>query len=230
MPRALKLKYLLFLAIFNLGTYFVIQNLVTTHQFNFLTEVDEAIPLMPNYIWLYHTLLPGIAITMLSLFKTKRAFLTTFWASILATLIINFFYIFLTSFYPREGFEITNMSEALLSATRKLDGSNNTFPSGHVAFSWLMYIGITKSEIANKIQGLKWTYLLWAIGISMSTLVLKQHYIADVICGIFLAYVSYYVAGLFVNYLSVRRRSIYSEDDSHVQKDSEKQKATEKAL
>jgi membrane-associated phospholipid phosphatase len=230
MPRALKFKYLLFLAIFNLGTYFIIQNLVTTHQFDFLTELDEAIPLMPNYIWLYHTLLPGIAITMLSLFKTRKAFLTTFWASILATFIINFFYIFLTSFYPREVFEITNMSEALLSATRELDGSNNTFPSGHVAFSWLMYIGITKSKIGNKIQGLKSLYLLWAIGISMSTLVLKQHYIADVICGILLAYVSYYVAGLFINYLSTRPRSNYSEDLSHVQKSCKEQETIDEAL
>jgi membrane-associated phospholipid phosphatase len=200
MPRSVKLKYILFLAVFNLGTYFVIQNLVTTHRFDFLTEIDKAIPLMPEYIWLYHSLLPVIAVTMFGLFKSRRIFLTTFWASIIATIIINIFYIFFSSFYPRSSLDPTGLSESFLILTRQIDGSNNTFPSGHVAFSWLMFLGVYFSESARNIKGMRPLYLLWAIGISLSTLVLKQHYIADVFSGIFLACVSYYISSLLIRY------------------------------
>ena len=131
---------------------------------------------------------------MLLVVKSRRLFLTTFWTAIVATCILNFFYVFFPSFYPRADFEIITISEILVDLTRKLDGANNTFPSGHVTFSWVMFWGVFHSTAARTTIGLKSLAFLWAFGVSLSTLVLKQHYVVDVISGIFLATTTFYIA------------------------------------
>jgi membrane-associated phospholipid phosphatase len=47
------------------------------------------------------------------------------------------------------------------------------------------------------------TSLLWAIGISLSTLTLKQHFIIDVVAGMAVAGVSFYLAKYFLNRMPV---------------------------
>jgi membrane-associated phospholipid phosphatase len=42
------------------------------------------------------------------------------------------------------------------------------------------------------------TFLLWAIGISISTLAIKQHFVADVLSGIVTAFISFHLAALFL--------------------------------
>ncbi len=194
MPKMTKLGYITGMVIFVLGTYVAIQTAVTTHKFDFLTSFDMAIPFMPEFVWIYHSLLPGITLTMLLLVKTRHLFLNIFWACLVAALVLNVSYVAFPSFYPRADFPVTNIHEALVEWTRQIDGSNNTFPSGHVTFAWLMFIGAFQSMIARKTPGLRSLYLLWAIGISLSTLVLKQHYIVDVISGISLAFAAYYIS------------------------------------
>ena len=180
-----------------LGFYVSIQIFVTNHEFDFLTEFDTAIPFMPQHVWIYHSILPVILLTMCLLVQSKHIFFTTFWACLVATFVLNMSYIFFPSFYPRPEFDITTVSEALVYLTYQIDGSNNTFPSGHVAFAWIMFMGAIHSRIASRIEGLKALYLLWAIGISLSTLTLKQHYIVDVFSGVILAFLSFYVSRLF---------------------------------
>jgi membrane-associated phospholipid phosphatase len=131
---------------------------------------------------------------MLLLVKSREVFFNTFWACLLATLILNISYVAFPSFYPRAIFEVNTLSEALVEWTRQIDAANNTFPSGHVAFSWLLCLGIMKSSIVQKHEYIGRVYFLWAIGISLSTLVLKQHYIIDVVSGILLALACFYLA------------------------------------
>lgn len=76
----------------------------------------------------------------------------------------------------------------MVSLTRELDGSNNTFPSGHVALSWLLFFSIQRVDSIKKNAFAKWTFFAWASLISLSTLLLKQHYFVDVASGIALAY------------------------------------------
>ena len=202
MSNRYKIAHIFLVAILYLGGYVLIQNYITTHKFDFLTEFDQAVPLMPEYIWLYHSLIPAILLTMLSLVRTKKLFLTTFWSCMLAGLILNISYICFPSFYPREPFEINTISEAFLHMTRQIDASNNTFPSGHVTFAWIMFLGASSSNLAKRVVGIRRLYLLWAIGITMSTLVLKQHYIVDVISGITLAVACFYAARSFIEHYS----------------------------
>ena len=86
-------------------------------------------------------------------------------------------------------------------------GGSNTFPSGHVAYAWLLYFGIVHSEIIKKIYGLRRLYLLWAIGISISTLVIKVHYVVDVFGGLAVAILCFFLMKLILKKIGVAEKN-----------------------
>jgi len=206
MPGHIKAKYILLMGLVYLGLYTSIQVLVTAHEFDFLTRYDKLIPFLPEHIWLYHTILPVILLTMFILVKTKRIFFITFWACAVSAVLLNISYVCFPSFYPRPEFDIDSISKAMVYITYQIDGSNNTFPSGHVAFAWIIFFGAYFSDMAKNISGLRCLYFLWAVGLSLSTLTLKQHYIVDVFSGILLGatsfYISFYMAKLYADHLN----------------------------
>ena len=58
-----------------------------------------------------------------------------------------------------------------------------------------MYLGARKSRLAREIPSLARLYLLWAIGVSLSTLTIKMHYVVDVLGGIAIASFCFYLVG-----------------------------------
>jgi len=205
LATAARIRYMLLFAIFTLGSYFFIQNYVT-HEYDFLTPVDKAFPFMPEFVWIYHSLMPVMVVTMTLLVKSRRNFFTVFWAGLLATLAINALYILLPSFYPRPDFIPETLSEHILYSTYQVDNSSNTFPSGHVAYAWLMFYGAITSPKVKELPVLGRLYLLWAIGITLSTLAIKAHYIIDVIGGFAVASFCFYVTKSFIE-----KRNCYRE-------------------
>ena len=175
--------------------YFIIQSVVTTGDYNFLTYFDEIIPFNPHFVWIYHTIIPMIAITLIILIKSKDLFLSTIVAFLLATAVLFLFYIFFPSFYPRENFiDNSSISGFLVEITRKIDGAQNTFPSSHVTFSWLITFFVGLSTCVKKNKWIYRGYFVWALLISLSTLAIKQHFIVDVFSGIILAFLCYLVS------------------------------------
>jgi membrane-associated phospholipid phosphatase len=164
-------------------------------EFDLLTNFDSSIPFIPEFIWIYHTLIPAIFITLYFFISRERIFFSTFSALMVATIILSLFYILFPSFYPRDAFcDTSSLSGLLVELTRIVDGAGNTFPSGHVTFSWLLFLYIRISDKASKLVWVKPLYFIWAILIAVSTLVLKQHYIIDVVSGIVLAYICYFLS------------------------------------
>ncbi len=194
MPVLRKANYMLVFGVCNLFVYFLIQGYVS-NEYNFMTPLDKAIPFMPEFVWIYQSLLPVIALTMVLLVKSKRLFFNTFWACLLATLIIHMFWIAFPSFYPRPELDPRTLSEAFVQLSYDIDNSSNTFPSGHVGFSWIMYLGARQSMLARKLPALSRLYLLWAIGVSLSTLTIKMHYVVDVVGGLAIASFCFYLVG-----------------------------------
>ena len=197
-----KAKYFLAFGMFNIVLYFLVQNYVTAHKQDLMMEIDSAIPFMPEYVWIYHTLIPVIFVSFLTLYRTRKDFFIALWSGVLATVVLNCFYLLLPSFYPRDSFEVVDLATSILYLTREVDGANNTFPSGHVCFAWLTFWCVLNSKVAQSFKGLRSLYLLWAIGISLSTLVLKQHYVVDVFSGFVLSYMSYFLAKEMVFYFN----------------------------
>lgn len=203
MPVVRKANYVLLFGIINLFTYFLIQDCVT-HKYSFLTDIDRAIPFMPEFVWIYHSLLPVIGVTMVLLARTKKLFFNALWACVATTLILHFFYVTFPSFYPRPEFVPQDLSEMLVQVSYDIDNSSNTFPSGHVAFAWIMFWIAKHSQRAKRTPIIINFYLFWAIGISISTLAIKMHYIVDVFGGFVVASSSFFIMREII-----RRRNWY---------------------
>ena len=194
MPLQVKARYLLLAFLPYLIFYFLIQSFVGASQYNLLMGIDEKIPFVPPFIWVYHTILPVIILTAIFLFQKRDIFLGLIFSFIFSGIVMCLFYIFFPSFYPRELFvEVSTVSGWLIEVTRSIDGPHNTFPSGHVTFAWLLMFFVNLSQYTRKHSWIKILYFCWAVLVSISTLTLKQHFIVDVISGIALATLSYYL-------------------------------------
>ena len=191
------------LGIFSLATYFIVQQIVT-HQYDFLTSFDEAIPFLPWTVWIYHSIVPVIVVTMFLLVRARKLFFTTFWSCVLATVVINVFYIAFPSFYPRPELSLETFTDSLVALSYEIDNSSNTFPSGHVAFAWIMFWGAWFSKRSQEELVLRKMYLLWAIWLSISTLTMKMHYVVDVVGGFAVGTFCFFVAKAYIS-----RRSLY---------------------
>lgn len=81
---------------------------------------------------------------------------------------------------------------SIVETTYKNDSADNLLPSIHCFVSWLCWIGVRgNSRIP------KWYRILSfiiAASVCISTLTVKQHVIVDVISGVLLAEVSYYIS------------------------------------
>jgi membrane-associated phospholipid phosphatase len=191
MAKETKAKYIFAWLTLTSLIYFSIQAIVPD-SYSFMTSLDTAIPFLPGFIWLYHTLVPVILWTSIYLIKRRFVFFNTVCALTFSMAVLTCFHLAFPSFYPRQELVYDGFSASLwlVEITRQFDAACNTFPSGHVTFSWIMFFCVRLSDafrIGVKISNI---YLLWAIFISISTLVLKQHYIFDVVSGIILGYIS----------------------------------------
>ena len=194
MTTEAKAKYLFLFGILNFAFYFSIQSFISHNSLNLLTSLDLKIPLIPEFVWVYHSFIPVLVLTMLGLIKSKRLFLSTLASLCIATIILSSFYVFLPAQYPRELWQTEShtLSEWLLGLTRMIDGPGNCLPSGHNTFAWLLVLFVARSNCVKQYSWLKPAFFVWGVLISISTLVLKQHYVFDVISGIALATLCYY--------------------------------------
>jgi membrane-associated phospholipid phosphatase len=199
MSRTTRLLYLLGFLFLYCSSYFITQAVIKTSEFALLTEIDKSIPFMPEHVWIYHTLLPAIVITMTVLVNKQKMFFNVFWASIVCAVTLNLFYVMFPVFYPRPELIPATLSELVLELTHRIDGAHNTFPSGHVTFAWLMFLGVAHVKETVSTFGIRLLYFLWSIGVMLSTLTLKQHFIADVVAGVALATISFFFVKSFIN-------------------------------
>ena len=209
MSRKTKTKYVLFLFSFYFLSYFLIQSVIASGH-NLLTSLDQLIPFIPEFIWIYHTFLPVIILTIIFTIEKKDLFWSILLACALAIITLISFYIWLPSFYPRHELLVTNSSEWLVHITWLVDGAHNTFPSSHVTFSWLLFYFFSDSKMAAKKQWMKIVFFVWAVLISFSTLFLKQHYIFDVLSGMVLAVICHRFSKflLFKKYTLTNKESL----------------------
>ena len=193
MARETKAKYILIWLSVTSVLYFLVQFAVS-HSYSFMTPLDNLVPFVPEFIWLYHTLIPAIVVTTIFSMEKREVFFNTILALSISAIVLTLCHVLLPSFYPRQEIDASSVSLWLVEVTRSFDAACNTFPSGHVTFAWILYFCICDAECIKRTKWLRLTYLLWAILIALSTLVLKQHYVFDVVAGLALAWLSVTIA------------------------------------
>ena len=149
---------------------------------------EERLPFLPifEYLYVLTYLIGGLVIATVRDYATLRRLLH---ATGLTLLIAYTTYLLFPVYFERPPLEVTSLHTWLLSL-EYMDKPYNHFPSLHVALSWL---AVFASQVSGRSRiGL---YVL-ATAISISTLFVKQHYIADVLYGFALAGASWKISDL----------------------------------
>ncbi len=93
--------------------------------------------------------------------------------------------------YPRENYPVPADTPAWLSSIwtwlRTQDAATNCLPSLHVSSVYLSSFAFLSDKSPVKF----WIFFVWSTLIALSTLTTKQHYVADIVSGLFLAVVFY---------------------------------------
>ncbi len=74
-----------------------------------------------------------------------------------------------------------------------VDSPDNLFPSIHCIVSWLCWIGVRGKKDVHIVY--RYFSLVMAIAVCVSTVTTRQHVIADVIGGVLIAEISYFLTG-----------------------------------
>lgn len=184
--------------LFFLSGYFLIQRLVDAASLSLLSDVDRWIPLMTEFIWIYHSLPLYILLVMVFMIKRSNVFWRTVVSCLASSAVMFVCFIFLPIEYPRPEVLASDFSSSFLVLTQEVDFAHNTCPSGHVAFAWLMFLSAISTQWIKQEPWMGRVCFLWSLGIIMSTLLLKQHFIADVFAGVILASFSFYCSKFVV--------------------------------
>jgi membrane-associated phospholipid phosphatase len=149
-------------------------------RFDFLTPLDTAIPFLPWTYGIYCSfflLLLGAAWCL-----DSREYLRMLAAVLVANAVCYLGFCLFTAHYPRPPVERIppGFWREQFARMRASDNAGNTFPSIHVATTWLGAL-----RLRHQRGGVLW--LTWAGLICLSTLTVKQHFVVDVLGGLAVA-------------------------------------------
>jgi len=147
------------------------------------TPLDQAIPVVPVFVIPYISLTPYIAVTMaLLLLARVRLFRSAAAAMIIAWLVSYAFYVFLQSYVARPELAGSDPLTALIRTVYAGDQPYNDFPSLHTSLSTVVAVHWWRVDRRIGIVAGAWTLLIIA-----STVLIHQHYLADLAAGLILA-------------------------------------------
>jgi membrane-associated phospholipid phosphatase len=147
---------------------------------------EERLPFLPifEYFYVLTYFLPLFLIVTIRDYTRFKRLVIAFGLTLLTAYTT---YLVYPVYFERPHLEVDSLHTWLLSLEYR-DKPYNHFPSLHVALSWL---AVLASQVS---RGYRAGLALIAVGISVSTLFVKQHYIVDVIYGFLLACAAWRVA------------------------------------
>jgi len=148
---------------------------------------EARIPLVPEFEYLY-VLTYLLPLGLVAWLPDARRFRRTGLAFALTLGVAYTTYLLFPVYLERPVLEVGSVATYLLSLEYH-DPSYNHFPSLHVAISWLVYLACRDTV---RLRGV---ILVLVIGVSISTVFVKQHYAADVLAGALLAWGAWAAAG-----------------------------------
>ena len=144
-----------------------------------ITIIDSAIPRIPVFAVPYLLFLPWFWSVMLYVWYHNRSFRQLAYASIIINLVAVIVYVTFQTYVPRDVVVSDDFFSGILRFIYEHDQAYNGFPSLHSALSAMVatYFVCIKSRWS-------WVFILIAVLIVMSTLFVKQHFIADAVSGV----------------------------------------------
>jgi membrane-associated phospholipid phosphatase len=165
---------------------------LTSPQLLPFTWVDSAVPLVPTTVWIYNTEFLYFLTTYLlisddleSLSKYCYAFIALLFTSVLI------FTAWPTT-YPRDSFPLPAgldfATAYVFNSLRNADTPVNCCPSLHVSGVYLSSFVLLEAK-----PKWFWSLFFWGSLIALSTLTTKQHYLVDVLTGLGMAILFYWI-------------------------------------
>ena len=156
------------------------------------TSLDRLIPVVPEAVWLYDFcfVLPLVILFVVHEGHLLNRAVIAIFVSTLSACVV---YLLYPVAYPLPELG-TSISDRLLALHYELDfrPGANKLPSLHVANAWMIWLAVRSSGVRRVTRTV---FLVLAITISLSTLLVKQHLILDVALGFVWAFPSWWLAG-----------------------------------
>ena len=148
------------------------------------SPLDDLIPVVPPFVIPYVSLEPFIYATLVLflLFRT-RIFQSAALTMIAAWFVSYLFYYFLQSVMIRPTLTGTDALTQMIRGVYASDNPYNDFPSLHTSLSTILAIHWWRVDKRIGVPVAIWVALIVA-----STVFVKQHYVADVVAGLLLAF------------------------------------------
>ena len=156
---------------------------------NIATSIDTLIPLQPAWVWIYE-LTYVMPIAALFIINDARRFDRAVWAIAIASIAAFVVYVAFPVTFPRPSLG-HGLAEHVLAMEYHYDSNSNHLPSLHVANVFILYFAIRGPRLG------RWgnhAALVIALLVSASTVLVKQHLVADVITGALLGWLAHLVA------------------------------------
>jgi membrane-associated phospholipid phosphatase len=147
------------------------------------TPLDRVLAVVPIFAIPYVSLIPYVGVSLLAfLFVRARVYRSAAITMIIVWFISYACYLFLQSYISRPAIIGTDPFSAMVRGIYAGDRPYNDFPSLHTSLSTIIAIHWWRIDRRIGIAAAVWTAL-----IVMSTVLIKQHYLADVVGGLALA-------------------------------------------
>lgn len=190
-----RLQAALLMIVFCMSGYVAIQKIVpllSAERAILTLPYEAAIPFWPPMILIY-SMIYVLPVCMLVLLGKSRHFKLILDSFLLIALIHFFIFLTLPVHYELRPM-IPATTDPLLSAVGfyyTMDDTTNCFPSMHVSFSFLSYFVIRRFR-----PGWAKAFFVGAVAIALSTILVKQHYVLDVVSAIILAWLMDFIISL----------------------------------
>ena len=153
---------------------------------NLRTSLDAALPVVPIFVIPYVSLNPFVYATLVLFLLFRTRIFQSACLAMLVTWFISFgFYYFLQSEVLRPALIGTDLLTRMIQNVYAGDNPYNDFPSLHTSISTILAIHWFRFDRRIGIAVAVWTVLIVA-----STVLIKQHYVADIGGGLILAFSS----------------------------------------
>jgi membrane-associated phospholipid phosphatase len=171
-------------AVFWVGSYFLVGALSPFRTpVNVAIGLDSAIPLVPAMVWPY-TLCYVVPLVGPLLAPSRADFKRGAWGFVLLSIVCFALFLLFPVKGPRpDKLVIDGWSTWWLSKEYAADTIYNCFPSLHAASAWFFFFVGRRWDTRSTIP-----LFLVAVGISLGALMVRQHYIADIVMGGVLAW------------------------------------------
>ncbi len=148
------------------------------------SPIDQALPVLPLFVVPYVSLQPFIygSLVIFLLFRA-RIFQSAVLSMIVTFLVSYIFFAFLQTYVDRPVLTGNDVFTSMVRDVYAGDHPYNDFPSLHVSTSTIIAIHRWRF-------GRKYTLplIVWAALVAMSTVMIRQHYVADIAGGLILAF------------------------------------------